>query len=107
MKRRIVIFRQRYRSALCAHLAGGRLGGLERARGFGSQALTAGLLTVNLSRFHQDLLMSQFLPTCPVAKRGALIKRAAIYFATTISPIDQAPNVGREGTFQVQGSLSP
>ena len=80
MKRTIVILRQRYRSALRAHLTDGRLGGLERARGFGSQALPAGLHTLDLSRFHENALISEFLPACPVAKRGALIKRKVIFF---------------------------
>lgn len=102
MKRTIVIFRQRYRSALRAHLTGGRLGSLERARGFGSQAQTAGLHTVDLSRFHEDLLISEFLPSCPVAKRAALIKRAAMFFAAAVSPIAQAPNVTGEATFHLQ-----
>lgn len=102
MKRRIDILRQRYGSALRAHLAGGRLGGLKRARGFGSQALTGGLHTVDLSRFHEDLVISEFLPTCPIAKRAALIKRAAMFFAAAISPIDQAPNVTGEATIHFQ-----
>lgn len=102
MKRTIVIFRQRYRSALRAHLTGGRLGGLERARGFGNQALTAGLNALDLSRFHEDMLISDFLPACPVTKRGALIKRAASFFAAAISPTEKAPNVAREATFQLQ-----
>ena len=102
MKRRIEIFRQRYLSALRAHLAGGRLGGLKQAHGFGSQALTAGFHTLDLSRFHEDMLISEFLPACPVAKREALIKRAASFFAAAISPTEKAPNVAREATFQLQ-----
>jgi signal transduction histidine kinase len=101
MKRRIDIFRQRYLSALRAHLAGGRLGGLKQAHGFGSQALTAGFHTLDLSRFHEDILISEFLPACPAAKRGALIKRAAIFFATAVSPIEKAPNMVRETTFHL------
>ena len=102
MKRRVVIFRQRYRSALRTHLAEGNIGSLERAHGIGSQALTAGLHTLELSRFHEDILISEVLPTCPVAKRGEWIKRAAIFFAAAISPIEKAPNAAREATFHLQ-----
>ena len=94
--------RQRYRSALRAHLTGPRLGGLKRARGFRCQTLTAGLDTADLSRYHEDLLIYEFLPAYPVARRGVLIKRAAVFFATVINPTQKVPNVAREATFQVQ-----
>ena len=85
MKRKFSIV-QRYQAALRKHLKQGRQAGLESARGLGSQALAAGLQTLDLAKLHEQTLVTEVLPGCPASKRAALIKQAGVFFAEAITP---------------------
>jgi signal transduction histidine kinase len=93
---------RRYRSALRAHLAQGRKASLAPARGLGSQALVAGMETLDLAKLHERILITEVLPGRPAAKRATLIKQAGIFFAVAITPIEETHRSAQEATVQLK-----
>ena len=98
MKRKLFNLSRRYQAALRTHLKQGRQASLESARGLGSQALAAGLQTLDLAKLHEQTLVTEVLPGCPAGKRAALIKQAGIFFAVAITPIEKTHRSAREAT---------
>ena len=98
MNRKLFILSRRYQSALRKHLQQGHKASLTPARGLGSQALEAGLQTLDLARLHEETLITDLLPGCPPAKRDALIKKAGIFFAVAILPIERTHRGALEAT---------
>ena len=86
MKRR---FTRRYQTALRTYLKQGLQADLRRARGWGQQALAAGLQTLDMAKLHEQTLVTQVLPGCPARKRKALIRRAGIFFTEAITPLEK------------------
>ncbi len=64
----------------------------------GSEALAAGLQTLDLAKLHEQTLVTELLPGCPAGKRAALIKQAGIFFAVAITPIEKTHRSAREAT---------
>ncbi|MBA3938309.1 MAG: sensor histidine kinase [Planctomycetes bacterium] len=89
MKRRAAVLPARYRAALLAHLKRGRGAGLEAADGLGAYALSIGLQTLDLARFHEHVLVTEVLPGCASQKRAALIRSAGAFFAAAIMPLEK------------------
>ena len=102
MKAKFFTLSQRYRAALRTHLKQGRLAGLESAHGLGSQALAAGMETLDLAKLHEQILVKEVLPGCPGRKRSALIKQAGIFFAAAITPIEKTHRNAREAAVQLK-----
>jgi signal transduction histidine kinase len=102
MKRKLLNLSERYRAALQAHLERNKQAGLESARGLGDQALAAGLQTLDLAKLHEQILVTEVLPACPVGKRSALIKQAGIFFAVAITPIEKTHRSAREAAVQLK-----
>ena len=98
MKRKLLDLSQRYQVALRTHLEGGRKASLESALGLGSQALAAGLQTLDLAKLHERTLVDEVLPGCPLHRRTALIKQAGIFFAVAITPIEKTHRSALEAT---------
>ncbi len=98
MKRKLFNLSQRYQAALRKHLKQGRHANLESAQGLGSQALDAGLQTLDLAKLHEQTLVTDILPGCPAGKRDALIKQAGVFFAAAITPIEKTHRTAREAT---------
>lgn len=96
MKLKLFNLSRHYQSALRTHLKRGRNGGLKSARGLGSQALAAGLQTLDLAKLHEQTLITEMLPGCRAAKRAALIKQAGIFFVEAITPIEETHRGSRE-----------
>src|SRR5258708_6656333 len=96
MKRKLFNLSRRYQAALRTHLKQGRPASLELARGLGSQALAAGLQTLDLAKLHEQTLVTQLLPDCPAGKRAALIKQAGTFFAVAITPIEKTQHSARQ-----------
>ena len=96
MKPKFLKLSQRYRAALRTHLQQGRHASLEPARGLGGEALAAGLETLDLAKLHEQILVAEVLPACPVGRRSALIKQAGIFFAVAITPIEKTHRNARE-----------
>jgi signal transduction histidine kinase len=89
MKRKFHNLARRYQAALRTHLQRGQWGSLEAARGLGSQALAAGMQTLDLAKLHEQTLVVELLPACRADKREGLIKQAGIFFAAAITPIEK------------------
>ncbi len=102
MKGKLLDLPRRYQAALQTHLKQGRQAGLESARGLGSQALAAGLQTLDLAKLHEQTLLKQVLPGCPANKRAALIKQAGIFFAAAVTPIEKTHRSAREAAVHLQ-----
>ena len=102
MKHRLFKLSRRYRSALRTHLTQGRQASLEPARGLGSQALAAGLETLDLAKLHEEILITEVLPGSPKGKRSTLIKQAGIFFAVAITPIEKTHRSAREAAVQLK-----
>jgi signal transduction histidine kinase len=96
MNRKLFNLSRRYQGALRTHLKQGHQASLESARGLGSQALAAGLQTLDLAKLHEQTLVTLVLPGCPADKRPALIKQAGIFFAMAITPIEKTHHSAQE-----------
>ena len=102
MKRRLFNLSRRYQAALRTHLKQGQQASLESARGLGSQALAAGLRTLDLARLHEQTLVKEVLPGYAAGKRPALIKQAGIFFAVAITPMEKTQRGAQEAAAQLK-----
>jgi len=102
MKRKLANLSRRYQEALRMHLKQGQRASLESARGLGSEALAAGLQTLDLAKLHEQTLVTELLPACKGHKRTALIKQAGVFFAVAITPIEKTHRSAREATAQLK-----
>jgi signal transduction histidine kinase len=93
-------FSRRYQAALRRHLKQGQPASLQSAHGLGSEALAAGLQTLDLAKLHEQILVAEVLPGHPANQRDALIKRAGIFFAMAITPIEKTHRSARDATAQ-------
>ncbi|HTI71450.1 MAG TPA: sensor histidine kinase [Candidatus Limnocylindria bacterium] len=98
MKRRPPNLSKRYHAALRTHLRQGPHATLTSARGLGSQALSAGLQTLDLAKLHEQTLVTEVLPGCPENQRDAIIRQAGIFFAVAITPIEKTYRSAEEAT---------
>jgi signal transduction histidine kinase len=102
MKRKLFNLSRRYQAALRKHLKQGRQANLESARGLGSEALNAGLQTLDLAKLHEQTLVTDILPGCAAGKRDALIKQAGGFFAAAITPVEKTHRTAREATARLE-----
>src|SRR5580693_9197547 len=102
MKHKLFNLSRRYQAALRKHLKQGRHASLAAAQGLGSQALSAGMQTLDLARLHEQTLVTDILPGYPVGKRSALIKQAGIFFAVAITPIEKTHRSAREAAARLK-----
>jgi signal transduction histidine kinase len=91
-------FSKHYKLALRRHLQQGKSASLESARGLGSEALAAGLQTLDLAKLHEHTLLIELLPIHPPRRRFALIRQAGRFFAAAILPIEKLHRGAREAT---------
>jgi signal transduction histidine kinase len=77
-----------YRTGLLTYLKQRSGAHLQRARGMGQQALTAGLQTLDMAKLHEQILVTQVLPGSTDGKRVALIKHAGTFFTEAIAPLE-------------------
>ena len=84
------------------HLKQGHRAALESARGLGSQALAAGLHTMDLAKLNEQTLVAALTAAGSASKRNALIKQAGIFFAMAITPIEKEHRSVRETTSQLR-----
>ena len=85
MKRKLSRLSRRYASALRKHLKAGPSASLQPARRLGSQAVSLGLETLDVARIHEGALADLEVSS----SRDGLIKRAEIFFAEAIMPIEK------------------
>jgi signal transduction histidine kinase len=79
-----------YRSALRAHLKAGPQASLSAVREIGIRSLAAGLPTLELAKLHEQILVADVLPGVPGNRQEALIRQAAVFFTTAITPVQPA-----------------
>jgi signal transduction histidine kinase len=101
MKRNLLILSKRYKAALQKHLHQGPQAGLDLARGLGSQAVAAGLQTLDLAKLHEQILVKEVLPTYPPDKRAPLIKKAGTFFTEAITLIEKAHRSPQEAAIHL------
>ncbi len=102
MKKNVLKLSRRYQAALQTHLKQGHRAALESARGLGSQALAAGLHTMDLAKLNEQTLVAALTAAGSASKRNALIKQAGIFFAMAITPIEKEHRSVRETTSQLR-----
>jgi signal transduction histidine kinase len=102
MKHNNIKLTRHYQGALKLHLKQGQHASLVSARGLGSQALAAGLQTLDLAKLHEQTLISQVLPGCPAAKRARLVKQAGVFFAAAITPIESTHRSARDANVHLK-----
>jgi signal transduction histidine kinase len=102
MKLELVNLSRRYQAALQTHLKQGHRAGLESARGLGSQALAAGLQTMDLAKLNEQTLVAALPTGCSPSKRAELVKQAGIFFAMAITPIEKTSRTSRDATAHLE-----
>jgi signal transduction histidine kinase len=102
MNHKLLNLSRRYQAALRSHLKQGRRASLESARGLGSQALAAGMQTLDMAKLHEQTLITKVLPGCLASKRAALIKQAGIFFAVAILPVEKTQRSAHEATVRLK-----
>ena len=90
MKRKLFNSSRRYQNALRFQMKQGKQASLASARGVGSQALAAGLQTLDLAKLHEQTLVAELLPGVPAGQRAALIKQAGCFFAEANLPLEKS-----------------
>jgi signal transduction histidine kinase len=85
MKRKVALLSRHYATALRKHLKDGPAASLSPARGLGRRAVTLGLETLDVARFHQDALAGLESSR----NRDGIIKRAEIFFSEAVTPIEK------------------
>ena len=89
MGRKLNGLSQRYVAALRKHLKQDPQADLQLAQGLGRRAMTLGLETLDLARFHELALITLVLPGYSPGTRDRMIRRAGKFFAEAITPIEK------------------
>jgi signal transduction histidine kinase len=85
MKRKLTALSQRYVAALRTHLRQGPRASLQPAHDLGRQAAALDLETLDVARIHDEALATLEVSS----SRNGFIKRAEIFFAEAITPIEE------------------
>src|SRR5688572_33432764 len=97
MKRNLIALSRRYQSALQKHLKQGPRASLEPACGLGRQAAALGLETLDVARIHEEALGALEASS----SRDGFIKRAELFFAETITPIEETHRAALKGNVRL------
>jgi signal transduction histidine kinase len=91
-----------YQAALRTHLKRSRRVSWQPAKGLGRQAMTLGLETLDLARIHEEALITLVLPSCSSGARDAMVRRAGVFFAEAIIPIEETHRIAQETNVRVE-----
>jgi signal transduction histidine kinase len=97
MKRKLSAMSQQYVTALKKHLKQGPRASLESARGLGRRAVAIGLETLDVARMHEGALAT----LAGSSRKDGIIKRAEIFFAEAIIPIEKTHRAALEANLQL------
>ena len=86
----------RYHTALREHLKRRRSTGLPAAEGLGRRAVTMGLGTLDVARIHEQALITLVLPGDSPVTRAVTVRRAGVFFARALTPIEQTHRTAYE-----------
>lgn len=92
---------RRYRTALRKYLARGSGASLQPAFGLGRQAVTLGMETLDVARFHAQALMSLRSSRGSFRTARGMVGRAKRFFGETIVPIEKTHRAAREADARV------
>ena len=98
MKRELTGLSRRYVAALRKHLQQGPRASLQPARGLGRRAMALRLETLDLARIHEQALITLVLPSDSPRARDAMVRRAGIFFAEAITPIEKTHRTARQAS---------
>jgi two-component system sensor histidine kinase DegS len=98
MKRKLTGLSRRYVAVLRHHLKLGPRANLQPARRLGHQAMTFGLETLDLARIHEQALITLVLPSDSPGARDTMVRRAGIFFAEAITPIEKSHRTALEAS---------
>ena len=90
-----------YQAALRRYLASTSATPLQTALTLGRQGITLGLETIDLALIHEEALLAQVLPINDAITRARLIKRARLFFAESITPIEQTHRAAMESNVRL------
>jgi len=96
-------FARQYKTALRRYLESGKSGDLAAAAKVGRRAVTLGLETLDLAVVHERALPVRELPDWSPADRNRGIKRARIFFAEAILPLEETHRAARETNGRLNG----
>jgi signal transduction histidine kinase len=103
LQRKLTGFSRQYHTALRKHLQPGRLATeLLPAIALGQRAMTIGLETLDLARIHEQALTLLILPDDAKAGREVMVRRAGVFFAKAITPIEKTHRTAHEAGIQLQ-----
>jgi signal transduction histidine kinase len=97
MKRELIRLSRRYVTALRKHLKQGPQASLQPARGLGREAVAIGLETLDVARIHDGALATMEASS----SRDGIIKRAEIFFAEAITPIEKTHRASLKANFRL------
>ncbi len=98
MKRDLTRLSRRYMVALQKYLKHRSQTGLQPARALGRRATASGLETLDLARIHERALIALVLPSSSTVTREAMVRRAGIFFAEAITPIEKTHRTAQEAS---------
>ena len=80
---------RRYQTALHKYLTQGARSSVQPALRLGREAVARGMETLDVARLHEEALMTLLPSNGSSIARQRMIDRASVFFAETISPIEQ------------------
>lgn len=95
-------FSRSYLLALKRHLANCPSPSLISARRLGMRAVKQGLETLDLARIHEGALITLVSSRSGSRERDAMIRRAGVFFAEAITPIEETHRGARETNVQLK-----
>jgi signal transduction histidine kinase len=98
MKRKLSKLSRRYAAALRKHLKQGPEASLQPARGLGCKAVSLGLETLDVARIHAEALARLEA----ASSRNGIIKRAEIFFAEAVTPIEKTHGAARKASLHLR-----
>ena len=96
MKRKIYELSRKYQALLREHLRNDSEADAQSARAMGRRAMIIGLETLDLARIHELALNAFVLPNYSPRIREAMTRRAGIFFAEAITPIEKTHRAALE-----------
>ena len=89
MKRKLSRLSGRYQTELRQYLKQGPAASLRPAEKLGRHAVVLGLGTLDLALVHEQALIAQVLLGCSLSVRDRMLKRARMFFAEAIVPMEE------------------
>src|SRR5271163_175333 len=96
MTRTFTRLSRRYAAALRKYLKQRPRASLQPARSLGHKAMALGLETLDLARIHEQALITLVLSSDSPGTRETMVRRAGMFFAEAITPIEMTHRTARE-----------